>query len=329
MLQLALRHRPCLQRLVSLPHLKTKLQHRQINHTSKSQGAKSTPSPPKPVLTNGQVAIIAGSVILALMKVHQWHSTPRPEAEKQQEDNQDTSMLSGIIEPKLPSAIVPDTNTNNAMTQSKFEDYVFPKSLSTSTAEVVHLEVGTGHRGLTGTRTLSDVLLPAEKCEELFDPESYRQKSVRFEREGNPVKGWDLMVLECNQPCEDRHAIDLVNSGDIEEMVNSTPAGKVAEGAVSFWERWSMVRNRIVQDGKVHDRPGGKDLLLFSVLDGHSGSTTSDLLSKVLNPTLLYSLYKSNLIGNTKLSCRDQAGDLALLSVPDKSSSVACSIANT
>ncbi|TXT13174.1 hypothetical protein VHUM_01575 [Vanrija humicola] len=68
-------------------------------------------------------------------------------------------------------------------------------------------------------------------------------------RKGNPVVKWDTNYVASNEPCEDRSAGDIV------------PRGQA-------------------------DHPGHRDLVLLSVIDGHAGDATSQLLSKTLHPTI-------------------------------------------
>ncbi|BEJ13409.1 hypothetical protein CspHIS471_0305830 [Cutaneotrichosporon sp. HIS471] len=68
-------------------------------------------------------------------------------------------------------------------------------------------------------------------------------------RLGNPVARWDTNFIASNEPSEDRSAADIV------------PRGKEGE-------------------------TGQRDLAFFSVIDGHAGDATSQLLSRTLHPTL-------------------------------------------
>ncbi len=72
-------------------------------------------------------------------------------------------------------------------------------------------------------------------------------------RTGNPVARWDTNFVASNEPCEDRSAADIV------------PRGKEGE-------------------------TGQRDLAFFSVIDGHAGAATSQLLSRTLHPTLALGL---------------------------------------
>lgn len=115
------------------------------------------------------------------------------------------------------------------------------------------------------------------------------------DRVGNPVLKWDRTVLESNEPCEDRSAVDLIprktssrnmpsfisrlfgtNPIDESSTTQSTDSNKRGEGSG-------------VTGGEKNGN-GEKDIMLFSIMDGHGGWATSDLLSKVLHPTLTLSL---------------------------------------
>ncbi|WWC67205.1 uncharacterized protein I206_101112 [Kwoniella pini CBS 10737] len=74
-------------------------------------------------------------------------------------------------------------------------------------------------------------------------------------RKGNPVIRWDTNWVGSNEPCEDRFASNIIprNSDKLEE-------------------------------GRK------KDLMLFSIIDGHAGDSTSKLLEKTLHPVLSFAL---------------------------------------
>jgi pyruvate dehydrogenase phosphatase len=76
-------------------------------------------------------------------------------------------------------------------------------------------------------------------------------------RQGNPVMRWDRNWVESNEPNEDRSAVDII------------PGAGKAKGVVG---------------------EGGNDLMMVSVLDGHAGSATSELLRTTLHPTLAVGL---------------------------------------
>lgn len=84
------------------------------------------------------------------------------------------------------------------------------------------------------------------------------EDSQVIDRPGNPVTRWDRNWIGSNEPCEDRSAIDL------------------------------LPRNRGITP--LRGVIGEKDLMLFSVIDGHGGWATSDLLEKTMHPTLALGL---------------------------------------
>lgn len=118
--------------------------------------------------------------------------------------------------------------------------------------------------------------------------------SRRIERKGNPVVRWDNNWLGSNEPCEDRWATDLVpgDGGGEQRAVG----GRIRE-AVRFWTRWykgdsigldSTLSNSDDDDGDDNGETarGKRDLMLFSIMDGHAGDATSSLLQKSLHPTI-------------------------------------------
>lgn len=113
------------------------------------------------------------------------------------------------------------------------------------------------------------------------------QKTHNYTRIGNPVKRVDTNWVGSNEPCEDRSAIDLVprNTKPQASLWNwlgasstSTPSPSLSEKPIAV-DRLQPIQAR-----------GDRDLMFFSVLDGHAGSATSELLSKVLHPTLTIAL---------------------------------------
>ncbi|KAK6904804.1 hypothetical protein I204_08407 [Kwoniella mangroviensis CBS 8886] len=89
-------------------------------------------------------------------------------------------------------------------------------------------------------------------------------------RKGNPVIRWDTNWVGSNEPCEDRFASNLIprryssNSAFHKSSTDITEAQGEGEGE--------------------------KDLMLFSIIDGHAGDATSKLLEKTLHPTLSVAL---------------------------------------
>lgn len=101
-------------------------------------------------------------------------------------------------------------------------------------------------------------------------------------REGNPVVKWDRNWLASNEPCEDRSAVDVV------QRVRSSRDMKPSWGG---WISASSTTTYTDTEPTITPIGGGsKDLVLFSMIDGHGGWATSELLSKVLHPTLTLSL---------------------------------------
>lgn len=80
------------------------------------------------------------------------------------------------------------------------------------------------------------------------------ERSTVPARLGNPVARWDLNVVASNEPCEDRNAVDIIP--------------RSAKGGAE----------------------GSRDLVIISVIDGHAGDDTSQLLSRTLNPTVAIGL---------------------------------------
>ncbi|WVQ72334.1 hypothetical protein IAR50_001885 [Cryptococcus sp. DSM 104548] len=97
-------------------------------------------------------------------------------------------------------------------------------------------------------------------------------------RAGNPVVRWDNNWVGSNDPCEDRWATDLVER-------NQTASERIRKVG-SFWKAWYSGDEPSV--GKSGE--GKRDLMMFSIMDGHAGDATSTLLQKALHPTLAVSL---------------------------------------
>lgn len=122
--------------------------------------------------------------------------------------------------------------------------------------------VGRGSRRQSQT---FDLLSPYEAEAKLRANED----SNKLDRRGNPIVKWDRNWLGSNEPCEDRSAVDVVPRGRSSRDISST--------------------------AKVHldsstPQEGGKDLALFSIMDGHGGWATSEMLSTVLHPALVTGL---------------------------------------
>ena len=138
-------------------------------------------------------------------------------------------------------------------------------------------------------QTESHILLGHEDSKDLL---LKREKSTLVSRPGNPVIRWDTNVLGANAACEDRHAIDLIRKDELGVLLAET------ENEKSYWEKWFGVRTSILspksiegdQPGKAKEGDGRKDLVMFSVFDGHSGWAVSHLLHKLLHPCLAYAI---------------------------------------
>lgn len=94
------------------------------------------------------------------------------------------------------------------------------------------------------------------------------EKKQIVNRPGNPVIRYEQNWLGSNEPCEDRSAVDMI------------PRSRGVQGG---WFGKSTLETGEGIEGK-------KDLMFFSVFDGHAGWATSELLSRTLHPTLALSL---------------------------------------
>lgn len=94
------------------------------------------------------------------------------------------------------------------------------------------------------------------------------ETSQTIGRQGNPVKRWDRNWVGCNEPPEDRSAID-----NIARPLKVTRSGWLGQ-----------------YTSETHGGEGSRDITLFSVIDGHGGDETSKLLAKALHPTLSLAL---------------------------------------
>lgn len=181
---------------------------------------------------------------------------------------------------RLAPTITPATSASIPRFSSSFNGPKIKKEVTADTtrrnaliAAVLILASG----GLWYWETTQMGVYPASKAKDEFTVTVGRgnnRQSVTFERKsmaemetmlhenesstvpgrvGNPVARWDTNFIASNEPCEDRSASDIV------------PRGKEGES-------------------------GHRDLTFFSVLDGHAGSATSQLLSKTLHPTLALGL---------------------------------------
>ncbi len=121
------------------------------------------------------------------------------------------------------------------------------------------------------------------------------QSSRSFQRIGNTVARVDTNWVGSNEPCEDRSAIDLIprslispsksNSTGLFGWIRAKQEPSSKPPAVSSME---TAVDRITPRTPLEQ--GNRDLMFFSVLDGHAGYATSQLLSKTLHPTLTVAL---------------------------------------
>ncbi|WVO16054.1 hypothetical protein L204_103719 [Cryptococcus depauperatus] len=104
------------------------------------------------------------------------------------------------------------------------------------------------------------------------------ENSQKVKRAGNPVIRWDNNWVGSNDPCEDRWANDLVPR-------KQTAIERLNE-ATAFWISWFKDDSQ----ASLAETEGKRDLILFSIMDGHAGDATSRLLQKSLNPTIALAL---------------------------------------
>lgn len=124
--------------------------------------------------------------------------------------------------------------------------------------------------------TVHRLLSPTDCEAKLVGHETSSNPGLPLSSPGMPTSGktsiirYDTSYLESNEPIEDRFASNVLSDSHITASF-IPPASSWFSSAPST-------------KGK------GKDLALFSVIDGHSGTATSSLLSKTLHPTVAVSL---------------------------------------
>lgn len=96
------------------------------------------------------------------------------------------------------------------------------------------------------------------------------EKTNEPKRAGNPVARWDTNYVASNEPCEDRSAADVVERGP---------------GPASWYGKWFGSAPAVDET-----KPGKRDLVMVSVIDGHAGDATSRLLARTLHPSLTVNL---------------------------------------
>lgn len=178
--------------------------------------------------------------------------------------------------------------------------------IKTAHEETFQMRLPYGAWGVGNDHFSSHILLSEEECEAKLKAQ---ETSTIVRRAGNMVVRWDTGVLGSNQPCEDRHAVDLIPRSSLNYLRNGDTTGLPVDAArevadaqapLSFWERWGKVKNHVPkvkdEESKVHhvdQGPGEDDILMVSVLDGHGshgGFMVAELMRKVLHPTLAYAL---------------------------------------
>lgn len=161
----------------------------------------------------------------------------------------------------------------------------WPAFLTATSALTFQIELDTGPYGKGKEMVHTHLLLSEEECEEMM---KRHEICTVVGRKSNPVVRWESNVVPSNTVCEDYNSSDLISGDGISNLVRA--------GEDSFWERWSQASTEALSSNEeqakaeAHASPqnGGKDLFMASLFDGHYGSTTSQLLSKVLHPCLAY-----------------------------------------
>ncbi|EIW73223.1 hypothetical protein TREMEDRAFT_24534 [Tremella mesenterica DSM 1558] len=107
------------------------------------------------------------------------------------------------------------------------------------------------------------------------------EDSTKVTRRGNPVLKYDTNWVGSNEPCEDRYASDLIPRGD-----------SMKQDHQSWWKLLSLEAEAegIANEDIFEEKVGKRDLMLFSIFDGHAGWATSELLKKVHHPTIALKL---------------------------------------
>jgi pyruvate dehydrogenase phosphatase len=149
------------------------------------------------------------------------------------------------------------------------------------------LRIGDGRGGIE--RYTFDRKSESETAKMLLEHEN----STEVNRPGNPVIRYDTNYLGSNEPCEDRSASDLIPRASMALPKQSKWFG--SEKTVNDSEKPLPQLPDSKRATEAND--GSKDFMMFSILDGHAGDATSQLLSTTLHPTL--SLALSNLSAGT------------------------------
>ncbi|EKD01543.1 type 2C Protein Phosphatase [Trichosporon asahii var. asahii CBS 8904] len=173
---------------------------------------------------------------------------------------------SGYNGPSNQSEVTPDTKKRNAIIATILLAaaggvwYWETKTLFEPAEPDLQVSYGSGSRRQTVSFKRKSV---AEANAMLKEHEETRD----IERPGNPVARLDTNYIASNEPIEDRSAADVIPRGQ--------PKG-------SWWGS--------AAPADAANKPGKRDLVFVSVIDGHAGDATSQLLSKTLHPTLTIAL---------------------------------------
>ncbi|WWC85446.1 uncharacterized protein L201_000309 [Kwoniella dendrophila CBS 6074] len=119
-------------------------------------------------------------------------------------------------------------------------------------------------RTVRGVQSYEFMRRSEEEVEKILTENESGSKEVN--RKGNPVIRWDTNWVGSNEPCEDRFASNLIPR------------------KISASDKNGM------SDNKPEIEIGKKDLMLFSIIDGHAGDATSRLLKTTLHPTISVAL---------------------------------------
>ncbi|WVR03177.1 hypothetical protein IAU60_000168 [Kwoniella sp. DSM 27419] len=154
------------------------------------------------------------------------------------------------------------------------------ESTSTSTAEAKSSGPGAGEtfsvniRTSRGPQAHEFVRKSTSEVESILTEHESGEKQVG--RRGNPVVRWDTNWVGSNEPCEDRFASNLI------------PRKQSAKDVKTSWLGSWTGPSASPEAGS--ESKGAKDLVLFSIIDGHAGDATSKLLEKTLHPTVAIAL---------------------------------------
>ncbi|WVQ64495.1 uncharacterized protein L199_002662 [Kwoniella botswanensis] len=132
-------------------------------------------------------------------------------------------------------------------------------------------------------KNFSHVLLSEEEVQNKL---KNGENKVYVNREGNNVKSWDINSLPSSDTGEDRYSTDIISKSDLEKLLTS-------DGY--FWKNWWNTRTKFYlnkQGEEIVEGDGKRDVMMFSVFDGHGGPYISDLLSRTLHGCLAWNIAK-------------------------------------